>query len=333
MQKPLPIIVNPQASLSINAQVLGQIKLLISMGELQPDEVLPTVVELAKQLGINHNTVAAVYNELIESGYLISKRSKGTFVAQSQTIQKSSSHRYFYKLLAQAYSSALQLGINPSEFGIAAYAQATMLSQHKMKSFKLVFIEELKHGHNIHEAIFEAIKVEIGYPLLFLSLEDLKADQPKALKELQEAELIITTDKHLWEVTSFVSSEQEVVVVDVKPNLEQLTQISSLPRHTNLLLVSQEVKGAEVMKKMLQQSGISHLNFHVLSLENLKQNNEILNRFDEVCASKEVFNYVCQYCCKPENVISFHFSLDPANLSVLKARIIAIQATHLISST
>ena len=83
----LPIIVNSSAPITINVQIAEQIKLLIAMEELQPGDALPTVTQLAKQVGVNHNTLAAVYNDLISSNYLIAQRGKGTFVADTQVVR------------------------------------------------------------------------------------------------------------------------------------------------------------------------------------------------------------------------------------------------------
>ncbi|HCF26931.1 MAG TPA: GntR family transcriptional regulator, partial [Cyanobacteria bacterium UBA11049] len=145
----LPIIVDTQAPITINAQIAEQIKLLISVGELQPGEALPTVTQLAKQLGVNHNTIAAVYNYLIESSYLVASRGKGTFVAHTQAVQNLITYKQFYELLGQAFSAAAIIGLSPSEFGAAAYAQAVMLNSHPADPLKLVFVESLQHSADV----------------------------------------------------------------------------------------------------------------------------------------------------------------------------------------
>ncbi|NJM21783.1 MAG: GntR family transcriptional regulator, partial [Richelia sp. SL_2_1] len=48
----LPIIVDNSAPITINAQIVEQIKLLIATGELHPGDALPTVTQLAKHLGV-----------------------------------------------------------------------------------------------------------------------------------------------------------------------------------------------------------------------------------------------------------------------------------------
>jgi DNA-binding transcriptional regulator YhcF (GntR family) len=326
----LPVFVDPKAPITINAQIVEQIKLLIAIGELQAGEALPTVTQLAKHLGVNHNTIAAVYNDLIEAGYLVAQRGKGTFVAYTQVVQQILTHKDFYNLLGQAFTAATQVGLGASEFAACAYAQAVRLNRHQAALLKLVFVECLQHKADV----YEAIQLEIGRTLLFLQWKDLKASQPQALKELLAADLVITTVKYLWEVTQITAPEQEVIAVDVKPDLQLLTRISSLPRRAKMLLVCQEEAGSEVMKQMLEQTGISHINFQTIGLERLQQNPQLFEQVDVVCVSRFVEHYVRQFSPHPEKVMVFNFSINPTNLLVLKARLAAIQlAKSTVSSS
>ena len=325
-----PVFVDTQAPITINAQIAEQIKLLIAIGDLQPGDTLPTVTQLAKHLEVNHNTIAAVYNYLIESGYLVAQRGKGTFVAESPVVQNIIIYKEFYSLLGQAFNAALVTGLTPSEFGAAAYAQAALLHYHITAPLKLVFIEYLQHSKGVHEAIQSEIKL----PLLSLCSEDLKTKQSKAFKELLTADLVITTAQHQWEVTRLTSPDQEVIAVNLKPDLQLLAHISSLPRNALMLLICEEEATCEEMKQMLQQAGISHINFKTLSLNSLQQSPQLLEQADAVCASRIVEDYVRQNSSQPSEVMIFNFSLDETNMSVLKARLAAIQlAKSTISDT
>ena len=318
----LPIIVDNSAPITINAQIVEQIKFLIATGELHPGDALPTVTQLAKQLGVNHNTIATVYNYLIESNYLVAQRGKGTFVADTLAVKNVVNYKQFYNLLSQAFSTAVMMGLSPSEFAGAAYAQAVMLSQHTTTPLKLVFVECLQHSVEI----YEAIQVEIQFDLEFLSLEELKAKKRKALKELSAADLIVTTTLHLWDIIQIAAPSQEVIGIDIKPDLQLLTHISSLPRNSLVLLVCQEETESEDMKKMLQQSGISHINIQPLGWDYLKENRQLLKQADAICLSKKLEDDVRQYSHKLDKLIVFSFSLDETNISVLKARIAAIMS-------
>ena len=65
----------------IHTQLAEQIHLAIHAGKLLPGERLPTVRALAVELGLNANTVARVYRDLRELGFLVLERGAGTFVA------------------------------------------------------------------------------------------------------------------------------------------------------------------------------------------------------------------------------------------------------------
>lgn len=318
----LPIIVDNSAPITINAQIVEQIKFLIATGELHPGDALPTVTQLAKHLGVNHNTIAAVYNYLIESNYLIAQRGKGTFVADTLAVKNIANCRQFYSLLGQAFSTATMMGLSPSEFAGAAYAQAVILSQHTTAPLKLIFVECLQHSVEIYEAIRDEIQLDLE----FLSLEELKAEKPKPLKELSAADLIVTTTQHLWDIIQIATPSKEVIGINIKPNLQLLTHISSLPRNSLVLLVSEEESESEDMKKMLQQSGISHINFQTLLWDYLKENRQLLKQASSICVSKKLEDSVRQYSHKPDKLIVFSFSLDETNMSVLKARIAAIMS-------
>ena len=65
----------------IHVQLEEQIHLAIHAGQLSPGSRLPTVRALAVELKVNANTVARVYRDLQDKGYLVLERGVGTFVA------------------------------------------------------------------------------------------------------------------------------------------------------------------------------------------------------------------------------------------------------------
>lgn len=60
-------------------QIVDEIRKLIVSGAVAPDEKLPSVRDLARQLAINPNTIQRAYRELESSGYLYSVAGKGNF--------------------------------------------------------------------------------------------------------------------------------------------------------------------------------------------------------------------------------------------------------------
>ncbi|MCL2638514.1 MAG: GntR family transcriptional regulator [Oscillospiraceae bacterium] len=68
----------------IYEQLCGRITELISTGVMQKDEKLPAVREVAKQLGVNPNTVQKAYTILEQRGLIYSVPAKGSYVSSSE---------------------------------------------------------------------------------------------------------------------------------------------------------------------------------------------------------------------------------------------------------
>ena len=75
----LKIRIDPDSEIPIYVQVKNQFRLLVDRRELHSGTQVPTVRDLAVELGINANTVSRIYADLEREGYLARKRGVGTF--------------------------------------------------------------------------------------------------------------------------------------------------------------------------------------------------------------------------------------------------------------
>ena len=64
----------------IYEQLTASITELALSGEMKPDEQLPSVRQLASQLGINPNTISKAYVELERRGIIYSVSGRGSFI-------------------------------------------------------------------------------------------------------------------------------------------------------------------------------------------------------------------------------------------------------------
>jgi len=64
----------------IYKQIIAGITGDIIKGDLQEDQPIPSIRELAKQLNINPNTVARAYRELESNNFIYSRPGVGTFI-------------------------------------------------------------------------------------------------------------------------------------------------------------------------------------------------------------------------------------------------------------
>lgn len=75
------IIISNTADEPIYEQIGQQIKASIMKGELQADEPLPSIRNLAKELQISVITTKRAYDELEREGFIVTVAGKGSFVA------------------------------------------------------------------------------------------------------------------------------------------------------------------------------------------------------------------------------------------------------------
>ena len=77
---------------------------------------------------------------------------------------------------------------------------------------------------------------------------------------------------------------------------------------------------------LLSDRRINHLNLQAIDKKELQQNPTILEQAELVIVSSTVENYVRQQFNIADRVMIFSFRLDLDNISLLKARLAAIQS-------
>lgn len=96
---------DPRSRAPLYQQLEEKILQLILAGALRPGEILPSVRVMARELGINPNTVAKAYQDLEKSGLIHSVAGKGSFVSEPDTL-----HRQVEQSVLDRLREALQEG-------------------------------------------------------------------------------------------------------------------------------------------------------------------------------------------------------------------------------
>lgn len=76
------IQISLQDGVPIYRQIVNQVKYMAASGQLLPDEELPPIRVLAKQLVVTPNTVVKAYRELEVEGVIYKRRGAGTYVSE-----------------------------------------------------------------------------------------------------------------------------------------------------------------------------------------------------------------------------------------------------------
>ena len=112
----MEILIDTDSTEPIFGQLISQIKQLIYADVLLPGFQLPSIRQLATDLGINQNTVAKAYKLLERDTVIVSKGYRGTFIhpqaKQNCLVDHSQAARL---LLSQTITQLRELGLTDSE--------------------------------------------------------------------------------------------------------------------------------------------------------------------------------------------------------------------------
>lgn len=113
----LPLIVlDPAAAEPPSDQVAEQLRLHVASGLLPPGAALPSVRQLARDLGIAPNTVVRAYDELQRQGWVVAAPRRGFSVADvSAPVRHAERRRELERAVAQLLDTAHRLGVGGAE--------------------------------------------------------------------------------------------------------------------------------------------------------------------------------------------------------------------------
>ncbi|EOH96947.1 GntR family transcriptional regulator [Enterococcus moraviensis ATCC BAA-383] len=90
--------IDTQNQMPIYQQICNQLILGIATKKLQPGELLPSVRQMADEIGVNMMTVSKAYTLLKNEGYIVTDRRNGTKIAEKQTLASPFQERFLKQL-------------------------------------------------------------------------------------------------------------------------------------------------------------------------------------------------------------------------------------------
>lgn len=115
-ENPMLLNISQHSSLTLQEQIIGQVRALILTGELARDEALPSIRELARQLRVGINTVQRAYEQLLREELIYARPAKGFFVAPLEDTDKAAYARdRFAAALATLVTGALKDGLSEKD--------------------------------------------------------------------------------------------------------------------------------------------------------------------------------------------------------------------------
>ncbi|MDD2920892.1 MAG: GntR family transcriptional regulator [Anaerolineales bacterium] len=106
-----------RSGLPIYIQIANQIQSLLTRGNVEIGEQLPTIRALAEELGVNFNTVARAYRILDKARVISTQQGRGTYITEkpSANTKDQLRHEILESLTQRFIAEAQQMGFSKQE--------------------------------------------------------------------------------------------------------------------------------------------------------------------------------------------------------------------------
>jgi len=133
--KPTPTIrIDVGSSVPAYRQVANALRALLVAGSFPVGAPLPTVRQLAVDLGVHHNTIAEAYRVLADEGWLILRRRHGAIVLdRSRPTPPPEARTSLVQRLRELTAEAQATGLSPGVIAGSMRSVATQLTAGKLK--------------------------------------------------------------------------------------------------------------------------------------------------------------------------------------------------------
>ena len=133
--RPRPAIrIDLESSVPVYRQVANAVRALLVSGRFPVGEPLPTVRQLAVDLGVHHNTIAEAYRVLADEGWLALRRRHGAIVLdRSRPSPPPEARTSLVQRLRELTAEAQAAGLAPGIIADSMRAVATQLTAARLK--------------------------------------------------------------------------------------------------------------------------------------------------------------------------------------------------------
>jgi len=283
----------------------------IHSGEYAAGTQLPTVRELAQELGVNKNTVVRAYQALEHEGYLEVTQGRGAFVRQRDVVTDGVNGRW----QAQAdrlVQEARRRGLDKA--GALRELRESVNRVYGAGDLRIAFVE--CNTPDIEE-MGGQLRTAVGHGMEGVFLHDI-LDQP--VKVAARYDLIVTTFIHLSEVSRALDSQavEKVVGVHAMPTHDDLLRIARL----HAMVIGLVCEFPNTMDSLTHIIKTYHPSATVLSalIDDEARLRSLLSKSDALIVTRSCADRVA--ALQPAApVITVSFSIDQQSVDFLRSRI------------
>lgn len=221
----MEIRISKDSDVPVREQLAEQIVFQIATEKLKPGQMLPSVRELARRLGIHHNTVSHAYQDLVRRTWLVRRRGTRVVVrAQAQTPRPSTT---------QGLDEVIDMTIQAArERGYSLQALRERLRE-RMLAEPPDHILVIDQEPGLRRLLQEEIHAALGCPVENCAREDLVAHPGLAI-----GALVVAPQYAIEDVKTVVPKDRLTISIAFSSADEHLERLRSLEQPSVIAVVS-----------------------------------------------------------------------------------------------
>jgi DNA-binding transcriptional regulator YhcF (GntR family) len=321
--------INKENKIPLYLQLKDLVKYHISTGAIIYKQQLPTVHGLAKELGVNFDTVRKAYKELEREGLISTERGLGTFANGTAAARVSppataGSGAAVMQLVQRGVRELLQSGRTADD--IRHLVDDILREAVPSAENKLVLFAECNslQARQISEVLREHLQLKVKAVLL----KDLKEEADAISASGTKLEAVITTGFHINEVRNTVSDPSvltDFVIANMSP--ETRRKLDVYVKASRFGFVCRDLEST-YYKDILQTEMNIRSEVPCCTMADKSKLAKMLRSVDVVLATPSVFESLLKLAPKRVRVFNVQDRVDPLSLKMLKDRMAHVSESH-----
>jgi DNA-binding transcriptional regulator YhcF (GntR family) len=320
----LKLSVDKQSRVPLYLQLRDSVKYYISTGEIQSNQQLPTVNGLAKELGVNFETVRKAYKDLEREGLLVSKRGMGTFVSGHGTPKvalspASQSESAWIDSIKRAVNQLLQMGMEPDEVKRSLDEIRTQAVLQNQKRYVLFAECNNLQAAEISRELRKHLPLEVK-PVLIKDLPQLLNSKAQIDSQLVA---VVTTGFHLNEVRTILKDQPvriEFIITNMSP--ETRHKIEAFSKKSRFAFICRDAESIGLYKDTLKADLRLESDLFCCTVNEKAKLGAALKSSDVLLVSPAAYHRVRKLAPPKLPVFNVMDRVDPVSLRIVEGSIL-----------
>ena len=237
-----PFQIDPKLEIPIYQQLVDRVRSDIKSGALPAGAQLPTVRELAEELGLARGTIKRAYDELEQAGLVEKVQGRGTFVSYRPERPESRKDRAMLAI-DQLFEQLGRMGFSINEMGIFLKLKLQELAA-QQANLKVAVVE---CNPEVLSQLCDQLR-QIAHLDIYTFLLEEVLTYPYRLQE--DMDLVITTREHAEDLGKMMADSRKIAKIALQPQPGCVTRIAKLRPEGTVGILCRSLRFGELLSRV-----------------------------------------------------------------------------------